>query len=434
MIKNLMDASLEMFDESEIYYKRTNDTSIGYGNWDIRTISSNQLTGTMLRVKKDGRLGLSYATSLDAAKQLLDSAANSAKYGEKIPYSFSHATEFADIKPWNAEAAEYPTQKLIDICEYAKEQVKAELPDISLNIGASKSEVELTIMTSHGTNAKHIATSIEFGISAPIKGAGISVYRSKESINPFEYPEQEVAEFIRRYKWTKTNVTPTTKKMPVLWTPDAMYMFALSLCAGMSGEELVKKTSPLLEKFEKKILDAKLTIMDDPHSLKIGARAFDDEGIPTEKRPLIENGILKSYLLDLRTGAKLGARSSGNGFKKALFGGGANSLPNPWPANLWIKPGTESYNDIIGKIDEGIILTGGLGFHSSNYTQGHISVQAVGFMVEKGQVVGRLENTMVAGNIYEDFLNINIISKELELGMGGYYPYILLDSMQVVGK
>jgi PmbA protein len=143
---------------------------------------------------------------------------------------------------------------------------------------------------------------------------------------------------------------------------------------------------------------------------------------------------LKSFLLDLRTGSKLGARSSGNGFKRALFGGSTNMMPTPWPANLWIEPGDSSFDEMLSSLDEGIIITGGMGFHSSRYDQGQISVQANGFMVEKGQVTGRLEGTMVSGNIYEDFLNIRSVSKEYEEAYYGYYPYILVDSIQIVGK
>lgn len=434
MMEKALDASLELFDSSELYHKETLSTKVNYGNWDLRNISSEQLSGVMLRVKKDGRLGTAYTTTLEDPQSLLEAARSSAREGEEVPYSFSEANEFPDIQPYSKNIDEVSTEKMLSMCEKAKKDVKKELADISLNLKAVKESEQIRILTSGGTKAGHRASEFALVISAPIKGAGISVARFKFEISPFEYPGDMVQEFIRRYRWSENNVTPSSGKMPVIWTPDAAYMFALSLCSAISGEELLKKTSPLAEKYDKQIFSEKLTILDDPHTLRVGARGFDDEGIPTEKRALIEKGVLKSFLFDLRTGAKLGARSTGNGFKRGLFSGGTSALPTPWPANLWIQPGDSSLEEMIEGLDKGIILTGGLGFHSSNYTQGQIAVQAVGFMVENGEVKGRLENTMVSGNIYEDFARIGAISAQTEQGMAGHYPYILVDSMQVVGR
>ncbi len=434
MIEKVINASLELFDDSEIYYKENSNTSVNYGNGDLRTIASNRISGIMMRVKKDAKLGTASATTLDEPEGLLREAQESAKYGDQISFSFTQAREFAKIENHSPETAAYPTAKMIDMCEQAKEIVLSKLPDISLNVSVSRDDERLIIATSSGTTAEHNETNLSFGIFAPIKGAGSSIYFSKSEIAPFDCPNDVIDKFIRFYKWTENKVTPKTGRMPVIWTPQAVYMFTLSLSSGISGEELFKKTSPLMDKFEKKIFSEKLTLLDDPHAPRPGARAFDDEGVPTEKRALIEKGVLKSFLLDLRTASKLGARSTGNGFKRALFGGGTNMLPTPWPASLSFELGDSSLDEMIASLDQGVILSGGLGFHSSNYDQGQIAVQAVGFMVEKGQVTGRLDNTMVSGNIYEDFKEIRAISKECDEGYAGFYPYILVDSMQVVGK
>ena len=433
MIEKVINASLELFDDAEIYYKETADTSVKYGNGDLRTISSNRICGVMMRVRKQGRLGTASTTTLDDPQSLLKEAQESAKHGGEVPYSFSKATEFPKVETYSQELAEYPTSEMIEMCEHTKQEVLEELPDISLNLNVNKEFEHLHIATSGGTRAEHRETNLTFAVWAPIKGAGTSVYRFKNEVSAFEYPQDVVGEFIRRYRWTEKPITPDTKRMPVIWDPTALYMFALSLCAGISGEELVKKTSPLMDKHGKQILSEKITLLDDPHIPRPGARGFDDEGVPTEKRALVEKGVLKSYLLDLRTGVKLEARSSGNGFKKALFGGGTKAMPNPWPASLYLEPGDSSLDEMIASLDEGILLTGGMGFHSSNYAQGHISVQAIGFAIEKGKVTGRLEGTMLTGNIYQDFMNVRAVSKEIEPGFG-YYPYVLVEKMQVVGK
>lgn len=434
MTERLIEASIELFDDSEVYYKENKDAKVMYANGDFKIISSNHTSGVMMRVKKGSRLGTASATTPDNPKGILEEAGESAKHGETIPYSFSLATDFPKVDPYSKDTADYPTERMIELCSKAKDEVLKLFPDIAVNVTVEKEENLIRIATASGTRAEHKDTGLTFVLSAPIKGAGLPIYRYKVEIAPFEYPQDVVSEFTKFYAWTRESKTPKTGRMPVIWAPQAMDMFALALCAGMSGEEFYKKTSPLMEKFDKKILSEKLTLWDDPHTLRPGARAFDDEGIPTEKRELLKQGVLKGVLLDLRTASKLGARSTGNGFKRALFAGSYNMMPNPWPANLCLEPGESSLDEMIASLDEGILLMGGMGFHSGNYSQGQIAVQAVGYMIEKGKVTGRLDSTMLSTNIYEDFLNVRSLSKEVEPVNMGYFPYILVDSMQVVGK
>jgi len=81
MIDEVLNASMELFDSSEIYHKEKADTSVRYGNWDLRNISSNRVSGVMMRVKKQGKLGIASATTLDDPKTLLEAARDSAKHG-----------------------------------------------------------------------------------------------------------------------------------------------------------------------------------------------------------------------------------------------------------------------------------------------------------------------------------------------------------------
>ena len=102
-----------------------------------------------------------------------------------------------------------------------------------------------------------------------------------------------------------------------------------------------------------------------------------------------------------------------------------------------VEPGEVSYRDLIADLDKGLLITHGLGFHSGNYPQGQFSVQAVGYHIVNGKVVGRLIKTMISANIYEDFKNVRALSSEHRAGMmgllGGITPYILVDAIQVAG-
>lgn len=165
-------------------------------------------------------------------------------------------------------------------------------------------------------------------------------------------------------------------------------------------------------------------------------RPFDDEGIPCCRRAIVDRGVLNGYFLDQRTAAALGETSTGNAVKRELFDGGTETKPSPWPIRLSVSPGRIPYRNMIAEIEEGLLVYFGMGFHSGNYPQGQFAVQAVGFHIVNGSVVGRLDNTMISTNIYEDFKAIRGVSAERGPAVGFLdvvAPYVLVDSMQVAG-
>jgi len=140
----------------------------------------------------------------------------------------------------------------------------------------------------------------------------------------------------------------------------------------------------------------------------------------------------------LRSGAALNRPSNGHGFKAALFGSGTEASPTPWFANPVIKPGEVSWRDLVSELGEGLLITNGMGFHSGNYPQGQFAVQAVGYHIVDGNVVGRLHKTMISGNIYEDLREVRAVSREQRRSIAGLLsigvaPFILVDSLQVAG-
>ena len=193
-------------------------------------------------------------------------------------------------------------------------------------------------------------------------------------------------------------------------------------------------TSPLKGRIGEAAFDPRFSLTDDG-TIAHGVRtsAFDDEGTPCRRRPLVEAGHLRGYLYDLRTAALVGENPTGNGFKRALFGGGPWASPVPWPARVVIQPGELPWRELLS-LERGLLLYGGMGFHSSNYLQGHFSVQGLGFYIEDGRPVGRLSGTMVAGNIYQELAQPLKLGSELRELPGAVAPFILIPALQVAGR
>jgi PmbA protein len=425
-------------DQAELYWNRTHSIAVRYENGQLQQVTENDLSETSLRVIKNGKLGVAYAVSPDHDRYL-SHAVSAAEYGDPAQFSFAGEASYPALDSYDRAASQLKSSDLIGVCEAIKSRLHKRLPDAALRIGADRVVSELIVQTTNGADASAVSTDVSYYVGAPFKGAGVGVFQFDASVSPLGVNDRLLDEWAEWYEWGHRTSTPRTGRIPVLLVPQAAFLLMMPLLAGVSGETVWKKTSPLTERLGDRILSEKLTIHDDPLLPgSVDARAFDDEGVPCAKRTVVEGGVLKEFLFDQRVGAAMGRPSTGHGFKRALFGSGNETAINPWFCCPTIEPGEPSWRDLLRDMAEGLVITGGMGFHSGNYPQGQFAVQAVGFHVVDGLIVGRLDKTMISGNIYEDCRRIVDISRETGPCGGflalGRAPYILLESLQVAGK
>ncbi len=138
-----------------------------------------------------------------------------------------------------------------------------------------------------------------------------------------------------------------------------------------------------------------------------GTSAFDSEGVASRKTVVVENGVLKSYLLNTYTAKKLGMQTTGNA-SRSLAG-----TPGIGPGNFFLRPGAKSLQEIIADIKEGLFVTEFLG-QGVNMVTGDYSRGASGIWIENGELTYPVEEITVAGNLKDMFSNISEIANDLE--------------------
>ncbi len=425
------------FDQKEYLKKNTEELKINIENWNLQDITQENLTASSLRVIKNGKLGsnTTLGDSVKVKKKLIDGAEESAEYGEttKINFSNKSVDNRNEINKRNYKEAD--AEKIFDFLEKVSQYIKERDNEIVLDLNLNKKLEEINIKTNKGELKEEII-NFHFDFGAPIPGGGSILYRTFNQEEMFnDIPKKEINNFLAEYQKTYEVSTPKTGKMDVLFSPRALYFFFISLEAGISGRTIFQETSPLINKLNTKIFSEKLNVVDKPRMKNAASRRyFDDEGIPTSKKDIVFNGELKNYIYDLEYATKLSKDPTGNGLKRALFGGGIDTPVSPNLVNPVIQKGDKSKDELIASMDEGILVESVIGFHSSNYEQGHFSVQAQGFHVKNGELQGRLQDVMIAGNIYEDFYNLKGVGDKIYPSMKGYAPYILVDDVSVTGK
>jgi PmbA protein len=188
------------------------------------------------------------------------------------------------------------------------------------------------------------------------------------------------------------------------------------LISALTGEAIHQKSSFLVNKLGEKIASDKLTVIDDPHIKNArGARWFDNEGVATKKRNVIENGVLNMYFIDTYNGGKL------------------NMEPTiQSPSILNIHQGNKNLEQILASIDRGIWVTGFNG-GNSNSTTGDFSFGVEGFLIEKGVAVKPLNEMNITGNILTLLNNILEIGNDPRTNSSYRIPSILFDSVNFSG-
>jgi len=192
-----------------------------------------------------------------------------------------------------------------------------------------------------------------------------------------------------------------------------------------SAESVQKDTSLLKGKIGQKITSDLITLVDDPFMPKSSkSGAFDDEGVATKYKELIQDGQLTGFLHNLKTAKKDSVESTGNGFSSIR------------PTNFYFKSGDTDYDTAVQSMKKGLIITSLDGTHAgTSAVSGDFSLQASGFLVEDGKVVRPVALITVAGNYLQLLNDVTAVCSDLKFNYGFVgSPSLLIKSLQVSGK
>jgi PmbA protein len=219
-----------------------------------------------------------------------------------------------------------------------------------------------------------------------------------------------------------------TARVPVVFDPMVSTSILEHIFEGVNGDSVYRGASFLAGKLGQKIAGDNVNIIDDGTIAGgFGTSPFDGEGVPTRRTVVIENGVLKSYLLNTYTAKKLGLQTTGNASR------GLAGTPGIGPGNYFLQPGAKTAKELIGGIKEGLYVTEFLG-QGVNLVTGDYSRGASGMWISGGEFAYPVEEITVAGNLKELFFNISEIANDLEFRGSVAAPTIRVDGLTVGGE
>jgi PmbA protein len=219
---------------------------------------------------------------------------------------------------------------------------------------------------------------------------------------------------------------PTTGNFPVLFDERISSSLIGHLLAANNGSSIARGSSWLQGALGEAVLPDDLSLIEDPYRARVsGSRPFDAEGLPTQRRAVVENGILTGWTMSLASARQLDMESSANAVR------GPSSAPSPGNWNLALTQGNRSRADLIADMGTGLLVTSMIG-STINPTTGDYSRGASGFWVENGEITGPVNECTIAGNL-RDMLRRIIPANDARTHLSRVVPSLLVEGMTLAG-
>jgi len=418
----LFNKGKEKMEDLEVFIERSKEIEIGVFGRELDKYSISESGGLSLRGVHEGKMGYSYTEKIDESSidMLIDEAFENGKYIDSLDKEiiFAGSDEYEEINNYNDSLEKTPMEDKIAFMKNLEKEALAMDSRVSAIQVCAYQEFQRDryIINTKGVNLSDKFSGGFCYISIIVKdgedtktGLSYRIFNDLEKIDYREIAKEAVEEGISMLGAT----TIKSDNYPVVFKNTVFADILSAFTPILSADNVQKGLSRLKDKVGSKIANEILTIVDDPF-LKdgFGTRAFDDEGCKTSYKKIIDNGVLNSYLYNLKSANKDGVESTGNGSRRSY-----KSSISISPTNLYIEKGSKTLEELIESIDKGIYIINVEGLHAGlNEVSGDYSLSAYGYEIENGKIKRPVNQITIAANFFETLMDIEEIGKDLEFG------------------
>jgi PmbA protein len=296
--------------------------------------------------------------------------------------------------------------------------------------GASAGIAGVVLVTSHGFQGTTISSRHGIVMTA-IAGDGTGMERDYEFSSALHAADLDGAGMIGRRAGERAvkRLNPrkvATRRVPVVFDSRVSNSLVGHLASAVNGASITRKTSFLRDKLGERIFAPGIDIIDDPLRPRgLRSRPFDTEGVGGRRRHLVEDGVLKTWLLDCATARELELETTGHAQRSV------SSTPSPGATNLHLAPGNMSPEKLIAEIEDGFYVTDMIGM-GVNLVTGDYSRGASGFWIEKGECTYAVSEITIAGHLSDIFASITP-ANDLVFRYGTNAPTVRVEGLTVAG-
>ena len=412
-------------EQVEAYVARSRRTTVRAYGGEVEDLTQAESSGIGVRVVVDSRQGFAYAGTLDegAVVECLAEARDNARYSEPDEHyglAEPDGVEPPELDLWRDDVVSLAPDRKVALALELERETRARDPRISGVRSAQFSDGagEGAVATSTGISTWGRSTVCVLSVGALASdgdetqiGGGLSVGRGPTDVSV----DEAATDAVDRATRLLGAVKPQTARVTLVLEP-RLTATVLGIVGGMlNGERVLKGRSPFADRVGDEIASPLLTFLDDPtEPASLGADTHDGEGLATRCTSLVTGGVLQGFLHNTYTARRSGTRSTASAVR------GFASTPTVGPQALAIAPGAGTLDELVGAIDNGILVQSMAGLHSGvNPVSGDFSVGVDGLMIRGGALAEPVREATIASTIQRLLLDISEVGADLEWQPGG---------------
>lgn len=409
-------------------YVSGKSTPVSFKNNRLYSLSESENSGFGARINKLNKTGFSYTNELDNISDTVTRALAMCSYGDVENFTLPEETKVS-FEPYDDEILKFSISDEISRAEKIIKDIQSVYPQINVDLGISSSTGHVRLLNSRGVDVSYSESYYGFSLSCSYimpDGTRIETWEGRSEMKPFDCSAL-AAVVIDKIEKALTVQKIDSGLYPVIFPPQAFGRLLGFIGSGLNGVSVWKGVSPFAGKMGEKIFSDSFTMTDNPYIEGSPYNVpFDGEGVSVSEKFLVKNGVVQTFINDLKYAERLGLEPTGNASR------GYSSLPSPSFHGIVVEPGEKSFKEIISGIDRGIVAEQFIGLGQSNTLTGDFSANMdLAYLVENGRIKGRVKDCMISGNIIELMKGSFTMTKDVERRGSSLLPYCMFPAVSI---
>ena len=386
--------------QAEVFSLWSRGMSVQFEANALKQVQTKERSNVVLRIFREGRIGLATAGGGSDLDDLVEMAVETSRFGRTAEFDFPSAQSFDDVETYDPAVTEMGPEAMIEIGNHLIARLRDHTPDLRCDVEVARAAGSHFIANSRGGEGSYDKSLSILNVRGILVqdtdmlfvGDSVSSCRVQDTV------EAIADRVIGQLDRARRRATVSARTLPVIFTPLGVASVLLGpLALAFNHKTVIEGASPLRDRQGEQVFDKRLSLWDDA-TVPYGAGSYplDDEGVPGQRLPLVASGLVTNFFSDLQTAASASTHSTGNGRR-------AGGAPAPAMSSVIIAPGTMSLQSMVEDIKtEGLIVEQAIGAGQGNTLGGDFGGNVLlGYKVENGEIVGRVKDTMIAGNVFE---------------------------------
>jgi PmbA protein len=427
-------------EDVEVAMSHSRSTTVRVYGGQVESFTSAENLGLGVRVVREGRQGFAHAGSLDpdVVAGVLAEARDNLAFAEQDPHvglARPDGVPVVDQDLWSEDALAFPTEDKIAMALDLERDVKASDARITGVRVASfgDSAASFALASTAGIEAASRATSASVSVQAMARdgertqtGYAWDGARDPRRLDVDRVVKRAVEQAVELIGASK----PRTRRVSLVLDPHLAATVLGLVASTLTGDRILKGRSPFVDRVGEQVGSPLLSVVDDPTDPEsLGADTHDGEGLACRPNALVGDGVLQGFLHDAYTGRRAGTGSTGSAVRST------RGLPGPGIRALWVRPGSGTLDELIGGVDDGLLVFSLAGLHSGvNPVSGDFSVGVEGRLIRGGELAEPVSECTLGSTLQRLLLDVSRVGGDLtRLPSGVSTPSLVIGDVVLGG-